>query len=193
MQRKFLEDMGLEKDVIDKIMSENGKDIESTKHKLEVERDNYKDSLEIAQNSLKEFEGVDVKELKGKVAQLTADLTQKDNEYKAKIADMEFSSVLDSAIAASKAKNTKALKALLDVEKLKASKNQAEDIKSAIENVKKDNDYLFESAEPIKNPVAPTGTPAAGDVSKEAFAKMGYLQRLELKRSDPEKYNQLKG
>ena len=37
MQRKFLEDMGLEKDVIDKIMSENGKDIESTKHKLEVE------------------------------------------------------------------------------------------------------------------------------------------------------------
>ena len=85
------------------------------------------------------------------------------------------------------------LKALLDVEKLKASKNQAEDIKSAIENVKKDNDYLFESAEPIKNPVAPTGTPAAGDVSKEAFAKMGYLQRLELKRSDPEKYNQLKG
>lgn len=193
MQRKFLEDMGLEKDVIDKIMSENGKDIESTKHKLEVERDNYKDSLEIAQNSLKEFEGVDVKELKGKVAQLTADLTQKDNEYKAKIADMEFSSVLDSAISASKAKNTKALKALLDVEKLKASKNQAEDIKSAIENVKKDNDYLFESAEPIKNPVAPTGTPAAGDVSKEAFAKMGYLQRLELKRSDPEKYNQLKG
>lgn len=193
MQRKFLEDMGIEKDVIDKIMSENGKDIESTKHKLEVERDNYKDSLEIAQNSLKEFEGVDVKELKGKVAQLTADLTQKDNEYKAKIADMEFSSVLDSAISASKAKNTKALKALLDVEKLKASKNQAEDIKSAIENVKKDNDYLFESAEPIKNPVAPTGTPAAGDVSKEAFAKMGYLQRLELKRSDPEKYNQLKG
>lgn len=58
--------------------------------------------------------------------------------------------------------------------------------------MKKDNDYLFESSEPIKNPVAPTGTPAAGEVSKETFAKMGYMQRLELKRTDPEKYEQLK-
>lgn len=194
MQRKFLEDMGLEKDVIDKIMAENGTDIEKAKHKLEVERDNYKDSLEIAQNSLKEFEGVDVKELKGKVTQLTADLAQKDNEYKDKIADMEFNSVLDNAISASKAKNSKALKALLDVETLKASKNQAEDIKSAIEAVKAENDYLFDSDEPIKNPVKETnGGQIPPGVTKELFAKMGYADRLKLKKTDPEKYEEMRG
>ena len=169
---------------ITKQVAENYKTVaefEKVKSRLEVERDNYKDSLDTAQNSLKEFEGVDVKELNGKV------------EYQAKISDMEFDATLDNAISASKARNVKALKALLDVETLKASKNQAEDIKTAIENVKKDNDYLFESSEPIKNPVAPTGTPAAGEVSKETFAKMGYMQRLELKRTDPEKYEQLKG
>lgn len=181
---------------ITKQVAENYKTVaefEKVKSRLEVERDNYKDSLDTAQNSLKEFEGVDVKELNGKVAQLTADLAKKDTEYQAKISDMEFDATLDNAISASKARNVKALKALLDVETLKASKNQAEDIKTAIENVKKDNDYLFESSEPIKNPVAPTNTLAAGDVSKEAFAKMGYMQRLELKRTDPEKYEQLKG
>ena len=50
-------------------MAENYKTVaefEKVKSRLEVERDNYKDSLDTAQNSLKEFEGVDVKELNGK-------------------------------------------------------------------------------------------------------------------------------
>lgn len=57
---------------------------------------------------------------------------------------MEFNSVLDSAIAEVKAKNSKAVKALLDLEALKSSKNQSDDIKSALEKVKSENDYLFD-------------------------------------------------
>ena len=90
MQRKFLEELGLEKDVIDKIMAENGSDIE----KIKADRDNYKSQLETAQEALKGFEGVDVKELNGKIAQLNSDLAAKDTEYQQKIADMEFNSVL---------------------------------------------------------------------------------------------------
>ena len=152
MQRKFLEELGLEKDVIDKIMAENGSDIE----KVKADRDNYKSQLETAQEALKGFEGVDVKELNGKIAQLNNDLAAKDTEYQQKIADMEFNSVLDSAITAAGARNAKALKALLDVEALKKSKNQAEDIKSAIDTVKTDNGYLFNSDEPFQNPVHQT-------------------------------------
>ena len=185
MQRKFLEDLGLEKEIVDKIMSENGSDIEKTKARLEAERDNYKEQLETAQNALKEFDG--------KIETLNNDLKNKETEYQSKIADMEFSAVLDSAISSSKARNAKAVKALLDIEALKNSKNQSEDIKTAIEAIKTDNDYLFESNEPINNPVAPTGTGNPSSVSTEAFAKMGYMQRLALKKSDPEKYNQLKG
>ena len=61
MQRKFLEDLGLEKEVIDKIMTENSNDINNVKKKSETERDNYKEQLETAQTALKEFEGIDVK------------------------------------------------------------------------------------------------------------------------------------
>ena len=53
----------------------------------------------------------------------------------------------ENAISASKAKNVKALKALLDVETLKASKNQAEDIKTAIEVKVKEEKHSEDSTE----------------------------------------------
>ena len=58
---------------------------------------------------------------------------------------MEFNSVLDGAISKSGAKNAKAVKALLDLEALKSSKNQADDITTALETVKSENDFMFTS------------------------------------------------
>lgn len=161
--------------------------------KITAARDNYKSQLETAQTALKEFDGVDVKDLQAKINSLTADLEKKDTEYNQKVADMEFNSVLDGAITSSGAKNAKAVKALLDLETLKASKNQADDIKTALETVKSENDYMFESKEPIKNPVHQTNNPDISGITKEDFAKMGYSQRLNLKKTDPNKYNELKG
>lgn len=193
MQRKFLEDLGLEKEIIDKIMDENGSDLEKNKAKLEAQRDNYKSQLETAQNALKEFEGVDVKNLQEKINTLNDELRRKDTEYTQKIADMEFNSVLDGVISSSGAKNSKAVKALLDLESLKASKNQADDIKQALEAVKTNNDYMFESKEPIKNPVKDTGSTKITGITKEAFKEMSYSERLKIKQSDPKKYQELKG
>ena len=53
----------------------------------------------------------------------------------------------------------------LDLDTLRSSKNQNEDIKAAIEGCQKEHDFLFESSEPIKNPVGGTdGDPApSGD------------------------------
>ena len=157
MQRKFLEDLGLEKEVIDKILDENGSDLEKAKSKLEAERDNYKSQLETAQDALKKFDGVNVEEMKSTIETLNSDHQKKETEYQSKIADMEFNSVLDGAIAKSGAKNAKAVKALLDLDTLKNSKNQAEDITKALENVKSENDFMFKSDEPFQNAVRDTG------------------------------------
>lgn len=143
---------------VNALLDINSADIGKAKSKLEAERDNYKSQLDTAQETLKGFEGVDVKDLQGKVTELQNTLAAKETEYQNKLADMEFSSILDGAISSSGARSSKALKALLDVDALKASKNQTEDIKTAIESVKADNDYLFKSDEPFKNPVAPTST-----------------------------------
>lgn len=65
----------------------------------------------------------------------------------------QINAVLDGAISKSGAKNTKAVKALLDLDALKTSKNQAEDITKALNEIKKDNDYMFTSDEPFQNPI----------------------------------------
>lgn len=160
MKRKFLEDMGLTKEQVDSIMDENGKDIEAMK----AERDNYKSQLDTAQTMLKSFEGVNVQELQGKVTKLTADLAAKDTEYQKQIADRDFNDLLKETAATFNPRDLKAVMPFLDIDKLKASKNQAADIKSALETVKKDNSYLFQDT---KIPRVVSTTPGSGGAGTE--------------------------
>lgn len=153
--------------------NENYKTV-SEVNKLREARDNYKEQLDTAKGQLKEFENVDVKDLQDKIKTLTSDLDTKDTEYQQKIADMEFNSVLDGAISKSGAKNSKAVKALLDLDALKTSKNQAEDITKALDEIKKDNDYMFTSEEPFQNPVYKTDTNnGKGDPMEAMRSAMG--------------------
>ena len=92
-------------------------------------------------------------------------LSQKETEYQAKIADMEFDAKLSELLKQSGVKNAKAAKALLDLDTLKVSKNQDADIKAAVDTCKEENGYLFGSDEPIHNPIAPTGGSTHFEVS----------------------------
>jgi hypothetical protein len=142
MKRKFLEDMGLTKEQVDQIMEENGKDITREQGVANT----YKTQLTDLEGKLKDFEGVDVKDLQGKITALTNDLTTTKSTYETQIADMQFSAALEGKISALKPRNVKAVMAMLDVDSLKKSKNQDTDIAAALEAVKKDNGYLFEES-----------------------------------------------
>lgn len=174
MKTEFLQnfkvgDQPLHKEVIDAILAENGRDIENAKKPF-ADYDAVKGQLKAAQEDLKAFEGVDVKQLQGKIKELTGMLSGKDEEWQAKLDGMTFDGRIRDAIAAAKGRNAKAISALLDVEALRASKNQEADIKAALEAVKKDNGYLFETETPP--PFAPgTGSaPAGGKYSSEINA-----------------------
>ena len=132
---------------------------------METAKTTLEEQLQTATDTLKGFEGVDVEELQGKVKQLTDDMETQKTDYENKIAEMKFGTLIDNAISAAGGKYAKAIRALLDVETLKDSKNQTEDITAAIEACKKDNEYMFGSNEPINNPIAPTGGKVPG-VSK---------------------------
>lgn len=174
MKTEFLQnfkvgDQALPKEVIDAILAENGRDIENAR-KPYADYDAVKDQLKTAQEGLKAFEGVDVGQLQGKITELTGKLSDKDKEWQARLDGMAFDGRIKDAIAAAKGRNAKAISALLDVETLRASKNQEADIKAALEAVKKDNGYLFETETPP--PFAPgTGSaPAGGKYSSEINA-----------------------
>lgn len=170
---------GATEEQINQILNINSTDIGNAKRMAETERDNYKTQLETAQNALKEFEGVDVKDLQGKIEQLNNDLATKESEYQAKIADMEFSGKLDGLLSKVGAKNVKAVKALLDIETLKKSKNQDTDLQAAIDSCKEENGFLFGSDEPIDNPTAPTGGNPSSDPLASMRAAMGLSNGTE--------------
>lgn len=159
---ELLGNLGIEipadkKNDFDKAVGENYKTVEEFNRKME-KLTNVEAQLTEAKESLKSFEGVDVSALNGRISELTNSLAAKDAEYSQRITDMEFDAALESAISASGAKNARAVRALLDLDALKASKNRDGDIKTAIETVKGENDYLFKSDEPIRNPTAPVST-----------------------------------
>jgi len=134
----------------DKVVTENYKTVAEV-NKLRESRDNYKSQLDTATTTLKEFEGVDVKELQGKITKLNEQLDTQKKDFEKQIAENEFNSDVDSALARAKAKNAKAVKALLDLDALRESKNRKDDIDAAIGKTKEENGYLFDSDEPLDN------------------------------------------
>ncbi|MDC7289582.1 phage scaffolding protein [Blautia schinkii] len=156
MKKEVLQELGLTEEQITAVLKENETDL-AAEHKktqsAELERDNYKGQLETAQTALKEFEGVDVKELQGKIQTLTNDMAAKEAEYQGKIADMQFTDLLKGEIQKRGGRNEKAIMGILDVNALKESKDQSKDITAALDAIKESDAYLFGSDEPIDNPV----------------------------------------
>ena len=164
MKREFLQnfkvgDQPLPKEVIDAIMAENGRDIEAAKKPF-ADYDTLKSQLEEAQKTIKGFQDQDIEGVRKSAQDWEEKYNQAIKDHEAKLADMAFDQALEGAITTAKGKNTKAIKALLDVDTLKASKNQEADIKAALEGLQKDSGYLFGSDE-VPPPYAPgTGTGA---------------------------------
>lgn len=181
MKREFLQnikvgDAALPKEIIDLIMEENGKDIEAVKAKF-ADYDSIKEHLVEANKQIEGFKGMDIDGVRKAAEEWKQKAEQAENDAAQKIADMQFESSLKEAIAAAKGKSSKAIAALLDVDTLKQSKNQTEDIKKALESLKKDNDYLFDG-EPTPPPYAPgAGSQNMGrSYTNEQLSKMSFAE-----------------
>ena len=147
MKREFLQnlkvgDQPLSKEVIDAIMAENGRDIEAAKKPF-ADYDHLKTQLDEAQKTIQGFKDQDIEGVRKSAKDWEEKYNQAVKDHAAKLADMAFDRKLEDAITGAKGKNTKAIKALLDVDTLKASKNQDADIKAAMDALQKDSGYLF--------------------------------------------------
>lgn len=180
---EIMKEFGLEipedkKADFDKMWKENYR-TKSEYDKAVEQRDAHKASLDEVNEKLKEFEGVDVDDLKGQIAKLQGDIKAKDDEHAAKEADRLFNDTLSEAIKEAGGRNSKAVMALLDIDTLKASKNQSEDIKKALETAKESDAYLFGVDEPINNPVAQTHSGGGVDTTTAAMRAAAGLPPVE--------------
>ena len=153
--KKLMPDISDE--ILDKIMAENGRDVEAAKAKFS-DYETIKTQLTEANKTIEGFKAMDIDGIKKAADDWKTKYEQSEKDAAAKIADMQFDGLLTSTVSAVKGKNAKAIRALLDIDALKVSKNQETDIKSAVEALKKDCGYLFEAEQQLP----PPGAPGAG-------------------------------
>lgn len=160
MKREDLEALGLSKEQIDKVLDMHHseydpvkKDLETAQKDLESEKEKTSaqaTTIRGLKNDLEEFKDADVSGMKQKIADLEKDIQTKDENHQKEIADRDFNDILKDSIATAKGRNAKAITACLDVETLKASKNQKEDIAAALKALSEREDckMLFGEPEP---------------------------------------------
>lgn len=149
---------------INEAVKENYKPVADWQKQVDKVKD-MQETLDTTQAELKKFDGVNAEELNKKIKELTEQIDKNAKEYENKIAERDFTDTIEKAITAAKGKNTKAIKALLDLKTLKESKNQEADIKKAIADLTtaEDSKMLFGEPEPKKTG---TGNPI-GTVTKD--------------------------
>lgn len=152
-----------QKTSIEKQVAENYKtvaDYDKQKDKLT----NAEDKVKTLTESLDKFKDVNVEELSKTVTDLKEQLKKKDDDYAAQIADRDFSEIVKDSIAKANGKNAKAIKALLDIDTLKGSKNQSKDIEDAIKALSEAEDSKMLFGEP--DPTVVSKTTPIGQVTK---------------------------
>lgn len=141
------------------------KDYENQSEKLEKANETIKandTTISGIQKKLDEFKDVDVSALKKQIEDLEKEKGTIEAEYQGKLADRDFGDLTKEVITAAHGKNVKAITALLDLDTLKASKNQREDITAAVKQLTEaeDSKMLFgenDSAGSITNPIGSVG------------------------------------
>ena len=124
MKRDFLKNLGIEdKAIIDQILDENSADIGRAKGELDTYKtkvtnlENENEGLKTENATLKNQVG-ETTTLNQKISQLETDLANKDKELNTKVTEIKKDHAIDAKIRDFKGKNIKAIKALLDMDKI---------------------------------------------------------------------------
>ena len=138
-----------QKTAVNKAVGENYKPVADWQKQVDKVT-NLTEQLNTTKEALSKFDGVDTEALNQQISTLKADLEAKEKEYQTQLADRDFQDLLKESISEAKGKNSKAITALLDVETLKASKNQKEDIQKALKALSEaeDSKMLFGESQP---------------------------------------------
>ncbi|MBA3572544.1 MAG: phage scaffolding protein [Pyrinomonadaceae bacterium] len=152
MKRDDLKAMGIADEAIDAIMAAHGKDVES--HKTAVatanaELENLKAQLTEAGTTIEGFKALKPDELKAAADEWKARAEQAQADAAKQLATVRFEHSLENALKDAKARNVRAVTALLSKDALKLNEDGSIlGLKEQLETLKKESDYLFEGTQP---------------------------------------------
>ena len=197
--KEILKKAGIEEGKLDSVIGDINKElpkyfipkdkyneVAEAKKKLETdiaERDKQLEQLKAAAGSNEE--------LKKQIETLQAENKKAAEEWQAKMAQMQLDFAIEKALAAAKAKNAKAVKALLDMEKVKLDGDKLLGLDDQLKAIQQSDPYLF--GEPGKVGGG-TNPPGAGDPEVNPWKKETWNLTLQGKilREDPAKATRMK-
>jgi hypothetical protein len=152
MKREDLKGLNLSDEAIDSIMALHGKDIESHKVKvstLQAESDALKTQVTEANTTIEGFKKLDVDGIKAAADDWKAKAEQATKDAAEQLQALKFDHALEGALTGAKAKNLKAVKALLSNDGLKLNDDGSiVGLNEQLEKIKSENDYLFQDTTP---------------------------------------------
>lgn len=170
MKTDFLKNLGItEQSTIDAIMAENGRDVTKAKTDLETYRTRVTD-LE-GQIATKDGEIAkltkqvgDVTALNQKIAELEADKTKLTTDLDAKVGEIKKAHAIENGVRDAKAKNVKAVMALLDMSKINYNDDKLEGLSEQLTALQGDesSSFLFGEAQTAPSGTKPSNPPATG-------------------------------
>jgi hypothetical protein len=205
MTRKQLEDLGLTKEQADSVMKINGDDIENAKGTASTEIKNLQTEVEGLKTQVgdrdKQLETLkasagDNADLKKQIEDLqTENATAKAN-HESELNQLKIDFAVEKALTGAKAKNIKAVKALLELNDAKLDKDG--NVKGLAEQIEKltsgdDTKFLFEAQKQTKQqqnfkgfqPGA-SGEQKPGEGEKVDFSKMSYDELTAYMEANPD-------
>ena len=161
-------------------------EVAEAKKKLEADIQERDKQLEQLKNAAGNSE-----ELKAQIEQLQAENQKAAEEWQAKMAQMQLDFAIEKALAAAKAKNPKAVKALLDLEKVKLDGEQLLGLDDQLKELQKSDAYLFGESGKVGSGTNPpgAGNPEANPWKKETW---NLTQQGKILLEDPAKATRMK-
>lgn len=136
-----------------------------------------------ANTAIEGFKALDVDGIQKAADEWKAKAEQAQKDAEAQVAAVKFDALLEGAITKAGGRSTKAVKAMLDLDALKGSKNQEADLQAALAELGKSDGYLFETGE--APPPYAGGTGAAPVPGKEP-ASMTYSELCAYMAQNPD-------
>lgn len=185
----------LSKEDIKNIMAESGKVVDTEKSKIESQYqkdiDNYKTTIDDLKKQVEKAPSSDeIENLKTKISEFEAKETERIEQEKIRKEEETLTNNILEVFGDKKFTSDYAKNGLLaDIKtELKKDENKGKGIKDIYEELVKDRTDIFANPNQFKD------MEGMGDVdtnvSKEAFDKMSYKERIELKQSNPDLFAQ---
>lgn len=158
MKREELISLGVPEEALDRIMEINGADIEAQKaalQKANAQIEGLNEQIKSANDTIKGFKDLDVDGLKNGIKSWEKRYNEDTKALQDKLLKQAKESKIDFALMGAKAKNVKAVRALLDHEKITLDGENLIGLSDQLTKITQENPYLFGEGE--KNPPPPAG------------------------------------